>query len=143
MLWRKYSDKGNIINSQTTKLVNFFNLRHYYATMHVGHICEVEEEPVDMGEGTYIQWLITEKEGALNYIMRRFVIKPGGYIKKHNHPYEHEIYVIKGKGIIGHEKRGEIEVSAGSFAFIEPDVTHWYRNIGDEDWEFICIIPKL
>lgn len=111
--------------------------------MYVSHIDEVEVEKVEIGTDAYIQWLITEKEGAGNFIMRRFIIKPGGSIAKHNHPYEHEIYVISGRGIIGHEKEGEKEVRAGCFAFIEPNVTHWYRNNGDEDWIFICIIPKL
>lgn len=111
--------------------------------MYVSRIEDVEFEKVEIGKEAYVQWLITEKEGAINYIMRRFVIKPGGEIAKHKHSYEHEIYVISGRGIIGHEHQGEIEVKEGSFAFIEPDVLHWYKNTGSEDWVFICVIPKL
>lgn len=99
-------------------------------------------QPVEMegAKSAYIQWLITQDDGAPHFAMRRFVIKPEGVIPKHSHWYEHEIYVLKGRGIVGVEDR-EYEVSKGSVLYVPPEVIHWYRNIGDEDWEFLCIIP--
>jgi len=108
----------------------------------VKNIKLVPLQPVEM-EGAseaYIQWLITQEDGALHFVMRRFIIKPGGSIPRHSHWYEHEIYVLKGRGIVGIEDR-EYEVSEGSVLFVPPDVPHWYKNIGEEDWEFLCIIP--
>ena len=62
---------------------------------------EVEElEVKDYGStGTTIRWLITkEKENAPRFSLRRFEIQPGGQIGIHNHPQEHEIYILSGKG---------------------------------------------
>ena len=110
--------------------------------MKVAHVDEVEKEKVDMEgvEKTWIQWLIAKKDGAENYAMRLFTVEPGGVIGKHQHPWEHEIFFLEGKGIVGAGDE-EKEVVAGNFAYIEPDVPHWYRNTGDSDWKFLCIIP--
>ncbi len=74
--------------------------------------------------------------------MRLFSVAPRTVIPKHQHPWEHEIFVLKGRGIIG-ARNEEKEVSEGNFAYIEPNVPHWYKNIGDEEWLFLCIIPHL
>ncbi len=102
----------------------------------------IPTEPVEMegAKDAFIQWLISKDDGAPRFAMRRFIIRPGGSIPKHAHWYEHEIYVLKGRGIVGVEDR-EYEVTAGSVLFVPPEIPHWYKNIGDEDWEFICIIP--
>ncbi|MCD6370263.1 MAG: cupin domain-containing protein [Thermoplasmata archaeon] len=115
--------------------------------MYVSHVDKVKKEKVEMKgmdgqhtKGVWIQWLIREEQGAENYALRLFTLEPGGTIPKHQHPWEHEIFVLEGKGIIGAGDR-EIEVSAGNFAYIEPDIPHWYRNTGEVVWKFLCIIP--
>ena len=110
--------------------------------MYLSKVKDVEKEKVDMKgvEKTWIQWLIASKEGAGNYAMRLFTVEPGGVIGKHNHPWEHEIYFLEGKGIVGAGEE-EKEVEPGNFAYIEPDIPHWYRNTGESDWKFLCIIP--
>jgi len=110
----------------------------------VSHINRVTPEKVDM-EGvkdTFIQWLITKDDGAPNFAMRRFVVKPGGYSPLHTHPYEHEVYVLSGKGQvqIGDEVH---DIEQGSFAFVPPDIIHQFRNTGDDDLVFLCIIPNV
>ncbi len=110
--------------------------------MYVSHINKVKKEKVEM-EGikdVYIQWLISKEQGAENYAMRLFTVEPDGVIPKHEHPWEHEIFILEGRGIIG---AGDVEkeVEAGNFAYIEPNVPHWYRNTGDGEWKFLCIIP--
>ncbi len=115
--------------------------------MYVSHIEDVPKEKVDMegidGErtkGVWIQWLIREEQGAENYALRLFTMEPGGIIPKHQHPWEHEIFVLEGEGIIGAGDR-EVRVKAGKFLYIEPDVPHWYRNESDGEFKFLCIIP--
>lgn len=110
--------------------------------MYLKHISEVKEEIVDMGKKATIQWLITDKNaGAPNYFMRRFVIKPGGEIFKHSHNWEHEIYCLQGEGIIGAGNE-EQKMKKDMFAYVPPNIEHWYRNESNEDWVFLCIIPK-
>ncbi len=110
--------------------------------MYVEKIENVKKEEVKMEgiKNVWIQWLISKEEGAENYAMRLFTVGKDGVIPRHQHPWEHEIFILQGKGIIGAGEE-EKEVEEGSFAYIPPNVPHWYRNTGEEDWKFICIIP--
>lgn len=92
--------------------------------------------------GTEIEWLVDRHDGAPNFEMRRFKIKTGGYIPSHYHPdIEHEQYVLKGKYEVGLDAE-VFEVKEGDSLFIPKGVRHWYKNTGDRDAEFLCIIPK-
>jgi len=111
--------------------------------VYIRKVSEVKEEEVDMegSKDTTIQWLITKEIfGAENFAMRRFRIKPGGEIPKHHHHWEHELYVLEGKGIIGVDDK-EYEISKNMFAYVPPDHIHWYKNPYNEDFVFLCIIP--
>jgi quercetin dioxygenase-like cupin family protein len=33
-------------------------------------------------------------------------------------------------------------VSAGDVVFIPEGVPHWYQNIGQENFEFLCMVPN-
>ena len=110
--------------------------------IYITHVKDVEVKPVEMedAKGAYIQWLIDQSKGAKRFAMRLFTVKPGGVIPKHNHWYEHEIYVLKGEGIIGAGDR-EYTIREGNVIFVPPNIPHWYKNTGKEDLVFICIIP--
>lgn len=46
--------------------------------------------------------LLDRHDGAPNFEMRKFTMKPGGSIPKHCHPdIEHEQYVLKGRCSVG------------------------------------------
>jgi len=111
-------------------------------SLYITHVDKVEKKPVDFkgAKDAYIQWLVDPSAGAKNFAMRMFTIKPGGEIPKHSHWYEHEIFVLKGKGVIGAGDK-EYEVSEGNVIYVPPNIPHWYRNTGSEDWVFICVIP--
>jgi quercetin dioxygenase-like cupin family protein len=102
----------------------------------------VREEKVSekLAEKTWIRWLIRKEEGAPLFAMRVFRVEPGGHIKAHRHPWEHEIFIISGEGEIriGSQKR---RVEKGYFVFIPPCIEHEYWNRGTQDLEFICVIP--
>jgi len=91
-------------------------------------------------KGVKMQWLISVEDGAENFAMRRFIIEPGGFIPEHNHWYEHEIFILNGRGLIGVGEE-EYEVDKNTVLFVPPNVKHWYKNIGDEPFEFLCMIP--
>jgi quercetin dioxygenase-like cupin family protein len=108
--------------------------------MPVKHSKDVEAQVVKSGDKTTIQVLISSQEGP-NFALRRFIMEPGGGIPGHTNTVEHEQYVLKGHGSIG--IGGEtIDVNAGDVVFITEGIPHWYRNIGKENFEFLCIIPN-
>ena len=102
----------------------------------------VKPKRVDRAVRTEIEWLVDRHDGAPNFEMRRFKIKPGGSIPKHYHPdIEHEQYVLRGSydvGIGGTTHR----VKTGDSVYIPPGTTHWYKNTGKVTAEFLCVVPK-
>ena len=105
---------------------------------------EVTEEAVSMdgAQGAHIRWLISDKEHAPNFAMRRFRIEVGGYTPYHKHPHEHETYILKGEGVMVTDK-GEIPFKEGTFLFVEPYEMHQFKNTGDTELEFLCMIPLI
>lgn len=85
--------------------------------------------------------LIGDNEGAPNYIMRYFHLKPAGHSKLERHPQEHEIIVLHGVGEI---QIADTSRPVGPFdvAFIEGGELHQFRAAQNHDLGFICIIPK-
>ncbi len=104
---------------------------------------DVESEDVKMEEarGVKKRVLISEADGAPNFIMRRFTIEPGGHTPYHTHSWEHEVYVLSG---IGQVMLGETthEISTGTVVLILPDEEHNFVNTGSEPLNFLCTIPR-
>lgn len=109
--------------------------------MSVKHTQDVEATVVPSGVKTTRQVLISAQEGP-NFAMRRFVMEPGGGMPRHTNTVEHEQYVLGGAARIGIGEEVH-EVRKGDVVFIPADIPHWYQNIGDEPFEFLCIIPNL
>lgn len=99
---------------------------------------DVPEEPV--GEDKSIRWLIGEPEGAPNFAMRVIEFEPGAVFETHQHPYEHEIFVLEGHGLV-HAAASEKEMRPGVAIYIPPSEPHGYRNTGEGPLRFICVIP--
>jgi len=108
--------------------------------MSIKHIRDVEAQVVKAGDKTTIQVLISAQEGP-NFAMRRFVMEPGGGMPEHTNIVEHEQYVLRGHASIGIGNE-TFEVHAGEVIFIPEGVPHWYQNVGDGNFEFLCIIPN-
>lgn len=108
--------------------------------MGVKHVTQVAARPVANAVNTTIQVLISAEE-APNFLLRRFVMQPGGGMPRHTNTVEHEQYVLRGRARIGIGEES-YEVKPGDVVFIPQGVPHWYQNIGDEPFEFLCIIPN-
>jgi len=108
--------------------------------MSVKHGKDVEAGAVKNADQTAIQVLISAQEGP-HFAMRRFVMEPGGGMPNHTNTVEHEQYVLRGQARIGIGGE-EYEVKAGDVVFIPAGVPHWYLNIADETFEFLCMIPN-
>ena len=101
---------------------------------------DVKPEPVANAEGTFIRVLFPPNE-TLTYAMRVFEMEPKGHIPAHKHPWEHEIFILKGRLRI---KVGEEEfiLEPETAIYIPPNMVHEYWNIGEEKAKFICTIPN-
>ena len=88
-----------------------------------------------------LRWVISEKDGAPNFDMRVVEIEPGGQSHHHRHPWEHQVFVLKGTGIV-FQKGFEHPIQPGSVIFVPPGEEHCFRNTDTETMEFICIIPS-
>ena len=103
---------------------------------------QVQPQPVDNAVKTEIEWLVDRHDGAPNFEMRKFRIKPGGRIPKHYHPnVEHEQYVLSGRYRVGIGDE-TYDVKPGDALYIPSGAVHWYDNEGTEDAEFLCVVPK-
>jgi quercetin dioxygenase-like cupin family protein len=108
--------------------------------MTVKYVEDVEKKNVAAGKDTTIQVLISAQEGP-NFALRKFAMKPGGGMPRHTNTVEHEQYILRGHARIG---IGEnvYEAKTGDVVFIPEGMVHFYDNIGDELFEFLCIVPN-
>ncbi len=108
----------------------------------VVHYYMIPEEivPEEMATGTTIRWLVSREDGAENYYMRMFAMKPGAHIRGHYHPWEHEIFVLSGSGRVRVGSK-TYDVGEGYVVYIPPNVEHEYWA-GEDGMRFLCIIPS-
>ncbi len=97
---------------------------------------------VEGAKGAYIRWLVSDKDGAPNFAMRRFRLEAGGNTPLHTHDWEHEMYVLEGEGVVVTDE-GEKPVSEGTFMYVAPGEKHSFRNTGDKEMYFLCMIPLV
>ncbi|MGD8395134.1 MAG: cupin domain-containing protein [Candidatus Eiseniibacteriota bacterium] len=108
--------------------------------MSIKHLGDVPLDPVHGGTLTTRQVLIGPDEGP-NFAMRRFVMEPGGRIVTHTNSVEHQQFVLRGRARIG---IGDdvFEAKTGDAILILAGVPHWYEVVGDEPYEFLCVVPN-
>jgi len=106
------------------------------------HYTDVElETPKEQGiKDTKVRWVISKRDGAKNFAMRVFEIKPGGYTPLHQHDWEHEVFVLQGKGVTK-DKEKEIKFKQGDVFFVPPMEWHQFYNNGKNVLKIICLIP--
>jgi quercetin dioxygenase-like cupin family protein len=103
---------------------------------------KAEVAPMPGAKGASIQWLIARPEGAGNFYMRRIIIEENGLIPEHQHPEEHEIYILTGQGEIRSNGQSRM-VGPGDFVFIPGGEMHSSANVGRGQLTFICCINKV
>lgn len=108
--------------------------------MYVKNMKDVSVEEVKAGTKTTRQVLISPEEGP-NFAMRKFSIEPGGGMPMHTNTVEHEQLVLNGKAevVIGDEI---FAAKKDDIVFIPAGVPHSYTTIGDEPFEFLCVVPN-
>lgn len=102
----------------------------------------IDAEPVTELPGVVKREVITGDDGAPRFCMRVFEVEPGSSTPSHSHWWEHEVFVLSGKGVVV-SGEGETPIAEGSVVFVAPDEHHCFVNKGDETLRFICVIPLL
>lgn len=107
------------------------------------HYEDVAQAPVTMegASGCQVRWLVDASQGAPNFAMRQFEVAPGGYTPKHSHPYEHEVFVLAGQGVVL-EGDEEHRLAAGDFLLVAPNEIHQFHNTGPAPLKFLCLVPN-
>ncbi len=101
----------------------------------------VEAEDAEEGASKLkVRWLITKDIGAPNFAMRLFEMGSGGHSPLHTHPWEHEVFVLNGEGVVV-GKEGERRIVSDDVVFIAPNELHQIKNKGKTTLMFLCLVP--
>jgi quercetin dioxygenase-like cupin family protein len=110
--------------------------------MNIKHSEEIPLHTVTMqgAEGVKVRRLISNRDGAEHFAMRLFELAEEGRTPLHAHDWEHEIYVLEGRGIIHYEGQ-EYPLSPGNVLLVSANSQHQFRNSGQASFRFLCIVP--
>ena len=100
----------------------------------------LEARPIQELPGVVKREVITADDGAPNFCMRVFELEPGSSTPDHSHPWEHEVFVLSGRGMVTGEQK-ETLIARDSVVFVPSDEKHCFVNNGNEPLRFICLIP--
>ena len=100
----------------------------------------LEAKPVQEFPGVIKREVITADDGAPNFCMRVFEVEPGSSTPFHSHPWEHEAFILSGRGMVVSEQK-ETLIASESVVFIPANEKHNFVNNGNEPLRFICLIP--
>ncbi len=109
--------------------------------MRVKHYSDVAAQQVEEGaKGVTIRRVINEGDGAANFAMRHFEIAPGGHTQHHAHPWEHEVFVLAGRGKVAGPE-GARALAPGTAVFVPPGEEHHFASDGPEPLTMLCLVP--
>lgn len=111
--------------------------------MFISHIDDIEKKKLsgDALSGVTKQTAIGPDQGWKDHVMRFFTLDPGGFTPQHRHAWPHINYIVAGSGTLYHEGKTS-RITAGSLACVPADAEHQFRNTGEEEFVFICIVPE-
>ena len=91
-------------------------------------------------DGVSMQVMVGQQDRAPNFAMRHFVVEPGGHTPRHEHPYEHEVYIVEGTFEVFCDGQTQ-SVEAGDVLMVPSNVTHQFVNTGSGAGRFLCMVP--
>ncbi len=102
---------------------------------------EVAPTTYDGGRaGVTMREMITSADGAPTFAMRVFDLAPGATTPYHHHAWEHEVFIVRGSGVLKSEQ-GDRPFSSGDTIFIAGNEPHCF--VAADAVQFICVIPSL
>ncbi len=110
--------------------------------MIIKHYADVEPGTYSgVPEGVEVREMITDRDGAPHFALRVFDVQPGASTPFHSHDWEHEVFILKGKGTVRTEG-GETPFSPGDSVFIAANEPHCFAADAAAPAQFICVIPS-
>ena len=100
----------------------------------------LDTKPEQELPGVMVRDVLTADDGAPNFRMRIFEVIPGAATVPHTHWWEHEVFVLSGRGAVVGEQ-GEVEITEGSIIFTAPEELHSFVNKGKETLRYIMLNP--
>jgi quercetin dioxygenase-like cupin family protein len=81
--------------------------------------------------GVKVQELVGEGQGSKRFNLRMYTVAKGGHTNVDQHEYEHQLYVLKGRGVLK-KKGGDVFMRTGDAVFIPANSQHQFVNEYDE-----------
>jgi quercetin dioxygenase-like cupin family protein len=104
---------------------------------------EAEAVPVEAPGtvGVRARVLLAASDGAPNFTMRLFELAPGGRTPYHRHDYEHEVFVLSGRGTVrqGDERT---HLAPGTAVLVQPMEWHGFEADGQQGMQMLCLVPN-
>ena len=99
-----------------------------------------DTEAIQDVKGVFRRDVLTADDGVTIVCMQVIEISSQTSTPSHYHPWEHELFIISGKGLaVGNE--GSIPIDQGTIVFIPANEPHCFVNTGNDTLRFICIEP--
>jgi len=79
-------------------------------------------------------------QDAPRFSMRVFEVEPGASTPLHSHWWEHEVFILAGKGKVKGQQ-GERDLQPNAVVYVAGNEEHCFTNTGQQVLRFICCIP--
>ncbi len=136
---KRYVDRSNLIrliNIAPNYVRRWQNMKVFnYQTIEATDVTETGASDVK------VRWLISKDLGAPNFAMRLFEVAKGGCSPLHTHPWEHEVFVLEGEGIVCNGKK-TTPFQPNDVVYVPPCEWHQFKNTGKQTLKFLCLIPN-
>ncbi len=110
----------------------------------IRNIHDTEMSPVQMDgvKGASMSVMIGREDNAPHFAMRSFAVEPGGYTPKHQHDYEHEVYVISGQASVLLDG-SQHDLKTGDTVLVPANELHQFSvpESATEPFRFLCFVP--
>jgi quercetin dioxygenase-like cupin family protein len=110
----------------------------------IQNIYDAQMNPVQMEgtKGASMAVMIGREHNAPHFALRSIAVEPGGHTPKHQHDYEHEVFVVSGTGEILLD--GDLHpIKAGDTILVPANELHQFSVSDDasEPFRFLCLVP--
>lgn len=79
--------------------------------------------------GVVLRTVIGDSDKAPNFHMRVISFEEGGTTPRHSHPWEHEVFILKGYGSVEVDGKA-VQLEPGDAVLIPANSEHCFKSVG-------------